>query len=107
MPDAPQTIQHDPEWLVSIEMGLSHREFFRILPKAYAGVEYTVAERLVRFEDAEKSVEIRLSEEWPVQLGPSLVLPRTQVDFAFFGHSEAEREAFLWHFKMHYFRGGG
>ena len=92
---------------VSKEMGVSHREFFRILPRVLAGVAHAIEGRRIVAESAGRRLEIQLSEEGERRLSPVVAMPVTRVELDFSGYSEAERSAFLARFEREFFKGGG
>lgn len=92
---------------VRLDMGLDHREFFRLLPAVAEGSRYRVEGRTVRIAIGHGSVAIALGEERSRALGPTLKVPATSVEIAFEGLSAREAEAFVERFRRHYRRGGG
>ena len=91
---------------IARQMGLTHREFFRSLPAAVAGIGYRIDGTQVLIEESTRRIEIRLGPERKSRLG-SLTLPRTQVRLIFGGFSDEERVAFLERFDRAFQRGGG
>lgn len=92
---------------VSKEMGVSHREFFRILPRVFGGAAHAVEGRRIVAESDGRRLEIQLSAEGERRLSPVVAMPVTHVELAFSGYSEAERSAFLARFEREFFKGGG
>lgn len=88
-------------------MGLSHREFFRLLPSAAEGRKWWSSGHQAIIEDDGRRVEITLLEESERRLGPTLSLPVTVVEIRFDGFDASEAKAFLERFKRHYQRAGG
>lgn len=101
------TKQSSPDFVLELEMGLSHQEFFRILPKAYPAGSYTVSDWTVTFDKGAYTECISLAEEWVRKLSAVVSLPATLVTLTMFGGTEADFKAFVWDFQMHYYRGGG
>ena len=88
------------------EMGLDHRDFFRMLPRAMGEHPYEVDGRAVDARVGGGTLRISLGEE-RVRRIALLALPYTEVSFTFRGTSEAEREAFTRRFELAFRRGGG
>jgi hypothetical protein len=89
------------------EMGVSHQDFFRVLPRVMGGVAYAVEGRTVRLAGEGRTLEMRLSEEHRRSLGNIVHLPYTMVELVFTGYSAEDRTAFLAEFERQFFRGGG
>ena len=88
------------------EMGVDHRDFFRMLPRAMGDHAYEVDGRTVDARVGGGSLRIELGEE-RVRRIALLALPYTEVSFTFRGTDEAEREAFTRRFELAFRRGGG
>lgn len=88
------------------EMGLTHTDFFRILPKALHRYAYTLQNLEVVVVDGGRRLIIRLGPERVRQIG-SLRLPKTEISFEFHGYSGEQITAFLGQFDRYYHRGGG
>lgn len=88
------------------EMGISHAEFFRVLPKLLQGVESETEGNRVRIHEDGGSVEIVLGPEQVRSLG-LVRLPYTNVELIFHQLDEARRRAFVAEFELQFFRGGG
>lgn len=90
----------------SREMGLTHDDFWRLLPRAMGEHAY---------ERHGDSVQARVNNgQLDITLGPTLErriallsIPYSEVSFRFSGVSEAEQQAFKAHFDLHFQRGGG
>ena len=91
---------------ISREMTITHKDFFRLLPKALKNKEYFISGRRVTVSQGECSVNINLSAETGRQLG-ALVVPVIQVEIIFTGYSEVDITRFLQHFDLAYQKGGG
>ncbi|MGQ0657124.1 MAG: hypothetical protein ACT4NU_03360 [Chromatiales bacterium] len=87
-------------------MSLDTAEFFRLLPKALAGVAYVTQTDGVTIDDTGKRIRITLTPQANLRIA-SLHLPRTLVEFAFEGYSSKDAARFAEHFLRHYQRGGG
>lgn len=96
-----------PPFRVRKEMGFSHAEFLRILPRFAAGLETVVSGNRIVLSDGKRRAEIILAEEQERALGPIVRLPYTVVEVLLTGYGQAERERFLARFDRHFFKGGG
>ena len=94
------------EHIVDKEMGYTHADFLRLLPKAVGEAEISIAGRTVRIVDGDRRLRIDLSEETVRRLG-HFRLPVTHVRLTFSGFSDAERSAALERFWKAYQKGGG
>jgi len=91
----------------SREMGVSHAEFFRTLPAALTGRDYTVSGTVVTVtETADRRIVITLDPQSERRIA-MLRLPMTLVTFEFCGYAESEIAAFMRHFERRFQRGGG
>jgi len=96
----------DDEQIVDKEMGYTHADFLRLLPKAVGDADIRIDGRVIRIAAGERRLRIDLSEESVRRLG-HFRLPVTHVRLTFSGYSEAEREAALERFWRAYQKGGG
>lgn len=92
---------------VKKEMGISHRDFFRILPKVMDGRVYTVDGQQIVVDEPGRRLEIRLADQRERMLGPLMRLQVTDVELIFFNYQEADRVSFLNFFDINFFKGGG
>lgn len=88
------------------EMGLDHRDFFRILPKAMGAVPYEVDGATVRARIDGGTLLIELGAE-RVRRIALLALPFAEVSFTFRGVPEERQQAFKRQFDLSFQRGGG
>ncbi len=88
------------------EMGISHREFLRLLPNAVAPRSFVVEGDAITVGDGPQTITIRLSPEGQRRIG-LLRLPVTHVDFYFSGLDDAAIATFMERFELSYRRGGG
>ncbi|MGQ7848369.1 hypothetical protein ACUNV4_27975 [Granulosicoccus sp. 3-233] len=95
-----------PPITYSREMGLTHADFWRLLPRAMGSHPYSVeGNRVVANVDNGKlEITIGPSQERRIAL---LRLPYSLVSFSFEGVTEAQQQAFKAHFDLHFQRGGG
>ena len=92
--------------VVRKEMGYSHAEFLRLLPRAVNGAALRIEGSRITVEDGARRLEIELGEETERRIA-NLRLPVTPVSLAFAGYSEAEIAAALERFWRAYQKGGG
>ncbi len=88
------------------EMGLTHREFFRLLPAALEGRPFSASESVVGVEEGSSRITITLEPQGERRIA-LLRIPFTRVTFDFSGYIEDEINAFMKRFERHYQRGGG
>ncbi len=88
------------------EMTISHRDFFRILPKALCLYPYSREENIINVSLDEGEICIVLSEERNRQIA-SLSLPVTDVTFQLKNVAESTKKDFFEQFDRAYHRGGG
>lgn len=91
---------------VTKEMGITHADFFRLLPVALGTEDYAVTPTSATAEAGSKSVRIDLGPEGTRQIA-LLALPQTTVTIALDGYDDEEAEAFMVRFDRAYQRGGG
>lgn len=90
----------------SKEMGVSHADFFRLLPRAMGDTQYEVNGTFINARLAEGSLAITLGEP-QVRRIALLAIPYAEVTFSFADVSETVRTQFMHHFDLHFQRGGG
>ena len=95
--------------IVSIkkEMGSSHQDIFRILPRVMEGRDYTVDGQFIVIDEPERRLEIHLADQRERVLGPLVRLQVTDVELIFFNYSESDRISFMQFFEINFFKGGG
>lgn len=94
------------EYVVEKEMAITHRDFLRLLPKAFADGEIRVDGREIRVGADGSELRIDLSEE-SVRRIANLEIPLTLVRLTFSGYGAAEIEAMLARFWRTFQKGGG
>jgi hypothetical protein len=92
--------------IVDKEMGYTHAELLRLLPKAVGGDDIRIDGRVIQVSGGDRQLRIDLSEESVRRLG-NFKLPVTHVRLTFTGYSDAERDAALTRFWQTYQKGGG
>jgi len=96
----------EPDIEYSREMGLTHDDFWRLLPRAMGEHPYTREGDTVRGTVHEGTVQIDLGEPQERRIA-LLKIPYAEVRFLFKDVSEAQQQAFKKHFDLHFQRGGG
>ncbi|MEQ8321060.1 MAG: hypothetical protein RH946_12395 [Rhodospirillales bacterium] len=93
---------------INKQMGITHAEFVRLLPRALKSHHFQVHDNTtVRVEGGHgKHIDIGLGPEQVRQIA-LMRIATTAVTLSFTGYSEAERKAFLEQFDRAYHRGGG
>lgn len=89
---------------ITKDMGVTHAEFFRLLPRAFGA--YSRHGARVVLEDGNRRLEITLGPEGRRQIA-LLRLPRTAVTLSFIGYSDDDRAAALALFERAFQRAGG
>ena len=90
----------------SKDMGVTHNDFFRLLPKAMGEHTYTVDGHAINAQVDDGSLLISLSEQKLRKIA-LLHIPFLTVNFEFDGVSEEHITAFIKHFDLYFQRGGG
>ena len=95
-----------PQIAYSREMGLTHDDFWRLLPKAMGEHRYEVEGDVVNVTLHDGTLKITLgpTQERRIAL---LRLPYSEVSFEFNNVAEEQQLAFKTHFDLHFQRGGG
>jgi hypothetical protein len=92
--------------IITREMTITHREFFRLLPGAVKDLDCQIRDNIIDIRDNNRNIMIVLGNESTRDIA-SLTLPVTCLTFDFTGYSEGETEAFLKRFDLLYQKGGG
>ena len=88
------------------EMSVTHKDFFRLLPRAVNGAPVTRRGNQADITTAAGRVKITLSPETTRKLG-MMEFPVTPVTIEFNGFSQMEQSVFLARFDLAYQKGGG
>ncbi|MCW8836753.1 MAG: hypothetical protein OQJ99_10380 [Rhodospirillales bacterium] len=93
------------------EMGITHKEFLRLVGKALQGEDYTtkgddVSGRTVVSQSADRRIEITLAPQSERRIA-LLSFPVTMVTVRFFGYRQEDAESRMARFDRAYHRGGG
>ena len=91
---------------ITKDMGVTHAEFFRLLPRALGPEAYSRHGARVVREDANRRLEITLGPEGRRQIA-LLGVPTTSVTLSFSGYSDVDRAAALALFDRAFQRAGG
>ena len=95
-----------PQIAYSREMGLTHADFWRLLPRAMGNHSYVVVDNRVLANVDNGKLEITIGP--PLERRIALMcIPYSVVSFTFNGVSEAQQMAFKTHFDLRFQRGGG
>ena len=92
--------------VIEKEMALTHRDFFRIIPRALGTDDYRKSGQKVMLENGERLLEISLGPERERRIA-QLAVPVTDVTLTFRGYAKAERDAALKLFECMFQKGGG
>ena len=93
--------------IITKQMGITHAEFIRLLPRAVKSHHFWVHASHVRIEEGHgKHIDIELGPEAMRQIA-LMRIATTEVTLSFIGYDDEEREAFLAQFDRSYQRGGG
>lgn len=92
--------------IVHKEMGYTHKEFMRLLPKAVGSTDFQVLENEIQMREGGRLLSVLLGEETERRLG-NFRLPLLPVDLVFTGYDEAGIKEVLERFWRAYQKGGG
>ena len=88
------------------EMSITHKEFFRLLPRAVNNAAVSRQENQVNITTGTGLVKITLAPETIRKLA-IMEFPVTEITIEFSGYNAPERAAFLARFDLAYQKGGG
>lgn len=88
------------------DMGLTHSDFFRLLPAAMGEHEYRIDGNTVRGVVHDGTIEIQLGAQQERRIA-LMCIPFARVSFLFQGVTLAQQEAFKANFDLRFQRGGG
>lgn len=95
-----------PSIAFSRRMGLSHAEFFRILPPVVEALPHRIEDKVVHIQNGARHLTLTLGPELQRRLG-AMRLPGFELRFEFRGYQRSEVEAFMERFDTVFHRGGG
>ena len=87
-------------------MGLTHKDFWRLLPRAMGKHPYEIVGNTVHAKVHGGTLDIQLGEPQERRIA-LMCLPFAEVSFRFSGISESDQQAFKAHFDLYFQRGGG
>jgi len=87
-------------------MGVTHADFFRLLPSAMHNHLYKINGHTVHAEIADGTLDIAMGEQ-QVRRIALMAIPFVEVSFHFRGVSPEQQAAFKAHFDLRFQRGGG
>jgi len=88
------------------EMGFTHADIFRLLPRAMGSNPYEINGLEVNCSLPSGSLRITLGEEHERQL-VLVVLPYTKVTFEYMNVNDEDREKFIRYFELRFMKGLG
>lgn len=102
--------QSDPGAVADIEyssdMGVTHNDFFRLLPSAMGDHQYQVNGNQVRAQVHSGTVKITIGPQQERRIA-LMRIPYATVHFQFRGVTESQQQAFKAYFDLRFQRGGG
>jgi len=88
------------------EMGISHQDFFRILPRALGSNEFERQGTTVVLKQDNQKLTIKLSKESQRRIA-AMVVPVTNVTLTFSGYATEDFQLTLDRFDQYFRKGGG
>lgn len=95
-----------PDIEYTANMGLTHADFFRLLPSAMGDHPYRIEGNTVIGTIHDGTVEIQLGAQQERRIA-LMVIPFADVSFRFRGVTEQQQQAFKSYFDLRFQRGGG
>ena len=92
--------------IISKEMGITHEEFFRNIPRVLGSGDYIQEDDRVVLQSGDKRLEIKISEQGERRIA-LFVLPVTHVTLTFRGYDDGDVSATIERFDRAFQRGGG
>lgn len=92
--------------LVEKDMGITHRDFFRIIGHALGTDDFEQWDSGVRLTQGDKTLEVTVGPEGQRKIA-LMVIPRTLVTLSFTNYSEESQKAAIKRFDMMFKKGGG
>lgn len=99
-------VAENPDIQYAREMGVTHSDFFRILPAAMGSHSYRVEGNAVYVQLYEGSAEIKIGVQQERRIA-LMCIPFAEVSFHFRDVTKEQQEAFKAHFDLRFQRGGG
>lgn len=91
----------------TLDMGIGHADFFRLLPAAVAPYAMHINANMIEIFSEQRRLDITLGVEQIRRLSAHVSFPSTEVAFSFEQFTDAQRDAFLHRFHLHFHRGCG
>ena len=91
---------------INKEMGISHQDFFRILPRALGSTEFERQGNTVLLKQDDQRLTIKLSIESQRRIA-AMVVPVTNVTLTFSGYASKDLQMALDRFDQYFRKGGG
>ena len=88
------------------EMGYTHADFFRLLPRAMGSTSYEIHDRTIQCQLPPGTLKITLGEERERRMG-LVVIPCTTVTFEYDQVPEEIRTNFIKYFELRFMKGLG
>ena len=95
-----------PDIHYSSELGITHSDFFRYLPKAMGEHAYQINGNTVHGKVYAGTVDISIGEQQERRIA-LMCIPFARVSFVFRGVTNEQYQAFKNHFDLRFQRGGG
>ncbi len=92
--------------VIEKEMGITHSDFFRTIPRALDSQDYQQSSTGVVLETDGRRLEIAIGPQGERRIA-LMVIPRTQVTLTFTGYEDADIKAAIKRFDMMFKKGGG
>ena len=92
--------------VIEKEMGITHSDFFRTIPRALGSEDYQQSGTGVVLESGGRRLEIVIGAEGERRIA-LMVIPRTQVTLTFMGYEDDDIRAAIKRFDMMFKKGGG
>ena len=93
-------------YIYTRQMAVTHKDFFRILPRAMGQHDYSIDNNTVHASIGDGSVTITIGEQ-QVRRIALMAIDYCDVDFRFDNLDEQQIVDFQAHFELYYRRGGG
>jgi len=92
--------------IINKEMGITHSDFFRTIPRALGSEDYIRSANGIVLETEGQNLEIIIGPEGERRIA-LMVIPRTEITMTFSGYSDDDIKAAVKRFDMMFKKGGG
>lgn len=89
------------------QMGITHKDFFRLLPRAMGENEFSLDGLIVRAKLSSGTLVISVGEENQRVLSPNVIMPYADVTFEYHDVLDSIRTEFEQYFHLRFMRGLG